>query len=283
MNTSSPRLIAGRASERARSSDARPLVHLAARVGLFSRAVIYGLLAYFATEIAIHGNSPDQASGTGAITEIAHQPGAPLLLTLLSIGLLAYGLWRMTQAIGSSHSGVVAESAAKRIGWGAIGVVYLALFGQAISTLVGSRTSSGGHGSQPAPLVGRVLRWPAGPEVVGFVGVAIVAGGLALLIWACAHKFDKTFETERMSRTTRFAARVSQVFGDVTRGILIALIGIYVLMSAVTDDPSNAKSLGQVLESLARRSYGGTLIGIAALGLLAFAVSSVFEAFYRRV
>ena len=64
---------------------------------------------------------------------------------------------------------------------------------------------------------------------------------------------------------------------------LVVLIGIYALVGVVTDDPSHVKSLDQVLQTLAHQTYGGWLIAIAALGLLAFGVSSVFESVYRRI
>jgi hypothetical protein len=160
--------------------------------------------------------------------------------------------------------------------------VYIVLSVQAISALSGS-ASSGGNGSQPTPFVGKALRWPGGPELVGIAGVVILVGGLALALWALFHNFDELFETERMSRGTRQAARVTQILGDVTRGTLVGLIGVYILVSAVTDNPNRAKSLSQVLESAAHQSYGGWLIALAAFGLLAFAVSSIYEALYRRV
>ena len=43
------------------------------------------------------------------------------------------------------------------------------------------------------------------------------------------------------------------------------------------------KSLDQVLKTILQESYGGLLIGIAALGLLSFSASSIFEAAYRKV
>jgi hypothetical protein len=161
--------------------------------------------------------------------------------------------------------------------------VYFTLFGQAISLVIGSGASNGGPTSQPSPFVARALRWPAGPELVGLGAAVIICGGIALGIWACAHKFDKVFETERMSRGTYLSARGTQIAGDVTRGALITLIGIYAMVGAVTDDPLHVKSLDQVLKTIAHQDYGGWLIGIAALGLLAFGISSMFEAAYRRI
>jgi mannose/fructose/N-acetylgalactosamine-specific phosphotransferase system component IIC len=113
--------------------------------------------------------------------------------------------------------------------------------------------------------------------------VVVIGSGVALAVWACLHDFDQAFETWRMSRAAYFGARASQIFGDITRGVLIVLIGIYILVGAVTDDPNHAKSLGEVLKTIARQAYGGWLLGIGALGLLAFGVSSIFEALYRRV
>jgi hypothetical protein len=282
MSTNSPATVGRAAGREAREVHSKAWFGLASRSGFVSRALIYALLAYFALDIAIHGSSPAQATGTGALTEVARQPGAPVFLALLSLGLLAYGSWRIVSAIGGT-SDLGTDSAAKRIGWCAIAVVYFILFGQAISLITGSGTSGGGPTSLPTPFVARVLRWPAGPELVGLAASAIICGGIALAVWACVHEFDRSFETERMSPGAQLGARVSQIVGDITRGALIALIGIYALMAAVTDDPLHVKSLGQVLETLTHETYGSWLIGIAALGLLAFSISSMFEAAYRRV
>jgi hypothetical protein len=282
MSTNSPAMVGRAAGKEARAVQRKGWFSLASRAGFVSRALIYALLAYFAADIAIHGSSPAQTTGTGALMEVARQPGAPLFLALLSLGLLAYGSWRIVSAIGGT-SDRGSDSAAKRIGWCAIAVVYFILFGQAISLIIGSGTSGGGPTSQPTPFVARVLRWPGGPELVGLAAAAIICSGIALAVWACVHEFDRSFETERMSHWAHFAARVSQILGDITRGALITLIGIYGMVAAVTDDPLHVKSLDQVLETLTHETYGSWIIGIVALGLLAFSISSMFEAAYRRL
>src|ERR1700678_363937 len=77
-----------------------PALRRFARLGLCSRSVIYVLLAYMAADIALTDSSPAQPSGTGALTEIGHQPGGRALLVLLAIGLGGYAAWRSTQALG---------------------------------------------------------------------------------------------------------------------------------------------------------------------------------------
>ncbi len=262
----------------------KPWFSMLARTGLVSRAVIYALLGYFAVDIAIHGSSPAQTNGTGALTDVARQPGAPVLLAVLALGLLAYGLWRIVSAIGGTTPDRGADSGAKRIGWAiiAVGVLRAVRSGGLARHRVG-RIERRPHLTSEPLRSGGLLRWPAGPELVGFAATAIICSGVALAIWACVHDFDKVFETERMSHAAHFWARATQIGGDVTRGTLVTLIGIYALVGAVTDDPAHAKSLDQVLETIASESYGGWLIGIAALGLLSFSASSIFEAAFRKV
>jgi hypothetical protein len=283
MSTNSPATITRVARNELQEVQRKPWFSLLARTGLVSRAVIYALLGYFAVDIAIHGSSPAQANGTGALTDVARQPGAPMLLAVLALGLLAYGSWRIVSAIGGTTPDRGADSGAKRAGWAFIAAVYFVLFGQAVSLVTGSGASNGGPTSHPSPFVGRMLRWPAGPELVGFAATAIICSGVALAIWACIHDFDKVFDTERMSHAAHFWARATQICGDITRGTLVNLIGIYAIVAAATDDPVHVKSLDQVLEAIAHQSYGGWLIGLAALGLFSFSASSIFEAAFRKV
>ena len=78
-------------------------------------------------------------------------------------------------------------------------------------------------------------------------------------------------------------ARATGIVGDSVRGLLIGLIGLYLVASAVTDNPSKVKGLDQVLQALAHKSFGVWLLGVVAAGLFSFALSSAFEARYRRI
>jgi hypothetical protein len=275
------RVVAGKARGEAVRARSNTWVRLLLRGGLVSRGVVYCLLAYFAVDIALHGGSPEPVSGQGALRDIAHQPAGPALLALLSVGLLGYVLWRAVQVVGGTE-GESRTSLVKRLGFLASGAVYLALFFEAILLIVGSG-SSGTASSHPQPLVAEALRWPAGPELVGLVATILLAGGVGLAIWSCLHDFGRTLETHRMSRRLLLGARVSAIAGDVTRGVLIALIGVYLMTGAVTDNPTKAKSLGQVLKTIAKEPFGVWALAVAAVGLLSFALFSAIEARYRRV
>jgi len=86
-----------------------------------------------------------------------------------------------------------------------------------------------------------------------------------------------------MSPRTYDISRATGIIGDSVRGLLVVLIGIYLVVSAVTDDPSKVKGLDQALQALAHKPFGVWLLSVAALGLFLFGLYSAFEARYRRV
>lgn len=246
------------------------------RIGIGSRGVIYLILAYLAFDIARRGSAPAQADSTGAIEEIGHRSGGPALLALLAVGLGSYALWRLSDAVLSR------EGTLKRFGSVAIAIIYLSLLDRAVELAAGQKTS-GGASANPQPLVLRVLGWPAGKEIVGAGGAVLVIAGASLGLWGILHRYSKDLALERVSRGLRRTIRSLGTSGDLTRGLLLALVGAYLIGTAASGNPSQAKGIDQALKALVRHSYGAILVGFVAMGLFCFAIYSFFEARYRRL
>lgn len=251
------------------------------RSGLASRAAVYAILAFLASDIVLHGSAPAQADSQGVLAEVAKQPAGLVLLAILALGLAAYALWRLDQALSRGRAGPSKTSPWKRVGWVATSIVYFGLCAQAVSIILGAG-SRGGPSSHPTPFVAAILGWTGGQELVGLLGAAAACGGLALAVWGCLHDHDKLLDTGRMSKAGRRSARVTGIAGEVTRGLLVLLVSVYLFTAAVTDNPRRVKSLDASLLALAHYPYGPGLLATAAFGLLMFAVYSCFEAAYRR-
>ncbi|MGA3214501.1 MAG: DUF1206 domain-containing protein [Acidimicrobiales bacterium] len=273
---------AARLSNDGANLETRKWFKAVARTGLAARGVIYFLLSYLALDIALHGNSPTQASGEGALQEIAKQRAAPLLLIVLATGLGSYGLWRLVQALAGKSNPSRGRSEVDRIGWLAIAVVYFALCVQAIELLIGRSHSQSGP-SNPKPWAATILTWPGGPELLGTVGACLIIGGLVLTIWGFAHDYHKDLVLEQLGSTSRKVVNALGASGDLSRGFLVALVGSYLIDAAILTDPSRAKSVDAALKSLVRASYGPLAIGLVACGLLFFALYSFCEARLRRL
>jgi uncharacterized membrane protein YidH (DUF202 family) len=233
-------------------------------------------LAYLAFDIARHGNAPAQTTSTGALEELGHRTGGSVLLILLAVGLGSYAVWRLFDAAASS------EGAFKRLGSLAIAIIYFGLLARAVELAVGHK-ASGGASANPQPMVSKVLGWPGGKEIVGGAGVSVVIAGVALAMWGVFHRYAKSLAMERVSRVRRRIVRTLGALGDMARGFLIALVGTYLIGTAATDNPLQAKGIDQALKSLVNHSYGTILIGAVALGLLCFGLYSFCDARLRRL
>jgi hypothetical protein len=249
-----------------------------ARAGLGTRSVLYFLIAYLSADIALHGRSPAPADSNGALKEIVRQPAGPAVLIIVAAGLMGYALWRLVSAVAATD---LREHAwVKRLGLGACGAVYLGLCVQAVALAVGSGSTNSAS-SNPSPVVASVLRWPGGALYVGLCAAGLIGGGLALLVWGWAHDYARMLDQGRMSHRMYATARATGIIGDSVRGLLIVLVGVYFVVSAVTDNPSKVKGLDQALQSLAHKPFGVWLLSIAAAGLFSFGLYSAFEARYR--
>lgn len=254
----------------------RSLLHGVARVGIASRGIIYLLLAYLAFDIARHGSAPTQTSSTGALQEVKTRPAGSALLVLLAIGLGCYGLWRILNAIGQRRDGVV------WLGSVAIGVLYFWLCVQAARLISGQSAGTGSAGN-PVPIVAKVLRWSGGAAMVEVAGVIVMSVGVALAIWGIFHRFEKDLALEQVRRNTQRLVKVTGGAGDVARGFLVVLVGIYLLKAGIAANPKQAKSVDESLKTLVGHPYGAVLIGLVAIGLLCFALCSFFDARLRRI
>jgi hypothetical protein len=86
-----------------------------------------------------------------------------------------------------------------------------------------------------------------------------------------------------VARRTYGIARATGIIGDVVRGLLIGLVGVYLMASVITDNPSKVKGLDQALQALAHKPFGVWLLSVVSAGLFSFALYSTFEARYRRL
>ncbi|MEX2290585.1 MAG: DUF1206 domain-containing protein [Mycobacteriales bacterium] len=253
--------------------DSRPLEVLA-RLGLAARGLVWLVLGLLAFSLA-RGVAAD-ADQDGAFRALAHTPvGGPLLATL-ALGFLGYATWLLL----SAAVGHRAETGATRLRHRAEGLVkgifYLALCAGTVRFLLrGSGT--GDVRSRTA----QVLAHPGGRTAVALVGLVVVGVGLYMIAKAVTRRHADCLEHYRVPPRLRRPAVFVGAVGYLGRGLVVALVGAFLLRAAVLADARQAKGLDAALETVAQQPYGQVLLASAATGLLAFALWSFFEAAYR--
>jgi hypothetical protein len=79
-----------------------------------------------------------------------------------------------------------------------------------------------------------------------------------------------------------WAVRTGQA-GLTARGVVFVIIAYFLVQAAVTYDPNKAGGLGQAFQTLASQPFGPWLLGIVAVGLIAYGIYGLFLARYRRI
>jgi hypothetical protein len=249
------------------------------RTGFVARAAIYAIIGVLAFKLAI-GSGGKLTNQHGALATVANQPFGSLLLTLLAIGLGGYALWRLFRAaLGRGPEG--SDSGFERLAALASGLAYGALCVLAVEILVGSGSSS--SSTNPSSSAAGVLGWPGGPWIVGAAGLVMVGVALYQAYKGITQKFLDDSKTEEMSPGVRkWIARVGTV-GHLARAVVFGLIGVFLVKAAIDYDPKTAIGLDGALAKLANQPYGSLLLGIVAVGLIAFALYSLSDARYRKI
>ena len=262
------------AEQAARSAhDSKP-VELLARLGLASRGLVFLVLGVLALTLALGGNA--EADQDGALRALAARPfGEPLLL-VLAIGFAGYAAYLLLSAAVGHRS--EDHRTAMRLKDGAKCLVYAALSFSTFSFL-----ARGGGGDSAQSRTAELMSRPGGRTAVAVVGLVVLGIGGFLAVKGVRRKHAECLEHYRLPRALRSPAIAVGAVGYVGRGITIGLVGAFLIEAAVTTDPQQAKGLDAALRSVLEQPYGPVLLGLTAVGVLAYALWSFIEAGFRRI
>ncbi|GAB3673366.1 DUF1206 domain-containing protein [Salinisphaera aquimarina] len=254
----------------------RMTVRWFARVGYGARGLVYLVMGALALHAALEFEQARDVRG--AMREVSTHAGGQIALGGIAAGLLAYGLWRLVQTLlDVDEHGWGARALAVRGGLLVSALLHGSLAWGCVQ--IAMRWSS--HDGKPVQqAVSRILDWPFGRAAVAVGGIVVVGAGIAHLVKAAKRGYRQWFDASPAAMN--WIDPVSR-FGLSARGLLFIGMGAFVIYSAVTLDPSDARGIEGVMLWVQDRAYGRILLGVLALGVMAFGAYSLIEAFVRRV
>jgi hypothetical protein len=251
-----------------------------ARLGYASKALIYALIGILAAAAAFNrgGRVTDTS---GALRVILSQPFGQLLVVILGIGLCGYAVWRFLDAWqdpdrrGHDFSGLVI-----RIGNVIRGIIYGGLGLEAFRLVRGLRGSS----EREAELwTARIMDLPLGVWLVGIAGVIVTIYGISQLISAIRVHVEDTIDLSGVPSSWRVpVTRISRV-GVGARGVIIAVLGVFLTRAAITHNPRVAAGTRESILEIANAVQGRWLLAAIAAGLLAYGIDQALHATCRRI
>jgi len=251
-----------------------------ARFGYASKGVVY-LIAGLLTARAAFGLGGQATDKNDALMTILAEPFGKFVLAAIGIGLIGYILLRFVQALlDPEHKGTDAKGIAQRAGYLLSGLFYVGLVLTSLRLAAGLSANTG---DQSQSLVARVFEAPLGRWLVGIAGMIVIGGGVYQLYKAYSANFSEHFRWDTMSTTERTWASWLGRIGLAARGIVQALVGLFMVQAALLFDANKVQSSGSALQALAHPPFGLWTVGVVALGLAAYGIYMLAAARYSRI
>jgi hypothetical protein len=254
-------------------------MELLARFGFGARGLVYVVVGALAALAAV-GEGGGTGGSKSALGTLMRQPFGAWIVAGLGLGLAAFALWRVVEAVtDADRRGSEPKGLAIRGAHLVSGVAYAGLAIAAGGMALGRR----GVGSEDAAArswTGWLLSQPFGRWLVAAIAFAIIGTGIGY-----AWRAWRGRVTDRLALPPGQAdwATAMGRFGFAARGLVFVLIGGFLVMAAWRASSGEVKGLGGALELLREQPYGAFLLLATALGLAAFGAFGLVQARYRRV
>ncbi len=247
------------------------------RAGYVARGIVFLVIGGFAL-LAAGGLGEHPRGARDALELLFQKPFGGYFLWALAVGLLCFAGWRLRQAVfdieghgggpyGLMRRGVLAGS----------GVFYIALAAATARITFEQRRMSEDQSARE--WTAWVMAQPLGRAAIAVIaaGFAVFAIGLAVKAIRAPHRHFRDAGRARPGWAVLLGS-----FGTLTRAGVFLMLGVYLAVAAYDSDSREAMRLAGVLRAMQQLSNGGVLLGIAALGLLAFGFFEIVEAAVRR-
>jgi len=259
----------------ARSVESSPVVRGLARGGYAANGVVHLLIGILVLTLAFGGTG--EADQSGALRAIAGAPLGVVVLWLIAVLLCGLALYHLIEGFVLRDQ-TPAKTWGRRISeWGQA-VIFAALGVVAGSVALGARTDA----NESAEGASRdVLTLPGGALLLGLVGLGIAAGGVAFVVMGVLRSFEKKMSIP--SGGVGPFVKALGIAGYIAKGVALAIVGVLLVVAAVTADASQAGGLDDAFDKLRSLFLGPLLVGLVGVGFIAYGVFLFFRARFARL
>jgi hypothetical protein len=251
------------------------LVTGAMRAGYAARGFVYCIVGLIAL-----GAAASDTEAAGLLESLGRLKDAPWnepVLVALAAGLVGYAIWRGLDAAIDLAGHGPGFGWVERGGLAFVSLLHLALAWYSARLALGGASFAVGSRNRAAEIVSALIGDAIGRGFVVLVGVGTVSFG-CYSIWKGALSGYR-----RHMRQTRALERLAPLlgFGLIARGIVMGIMGGFIVWAAWTLDPNVAGGYGETLKRIRDAVHGRVLLGVTGTGMIAFSFYCFCEAVFR--
>lgn len=250
-------------------------VTAAMRAGYAARGAVYLIVGLVAL-----GAAAADTEAAGLLGSLRRLKGAPWnepVLLALAAGLVCYTAWRGLDAAIDLAGHGPGFGWVERGGLFFVALLHLALAWYAAKLAMGGAGFVAGSGSRATMVLAGLIGNGWGRAFVILVGVGTVSFG-CYSVWkgASGRYRNHMRETPALGRLAPLLG-----FGLIARGVVLGIMGGFIVWAAWTLDPSAAGGYGETLRRIRAAVHGRVLLGVAGAGMIAFSFYCFCEAVFR--
>ncbi|WP_256871340.1 DUF1206 domain-containing protein [Paenarthrobacter nitroguajacolicus] len=242
-----------------------------ARAGYAVSGLLHLLIGVIAIQLAVGRGG--EADVSGAVTELANKPAAPLLLWACFGACAALALWQLGNAI-LGYRILPDNKLTKRLSALGQALVFAALAATIMSFVVGRGQNSRESSSD---FTVTLMKAPFGVFLLVAIGAGVAITGIVFAVRGFRRKFTKDLALSSSQGVHKFQLWVG-VAGYIAKGIALFLVGLLVVIAAVRAQPEQSTGLDGSLKALKEQPYGPYLLAAVALGLIAYGLFLMVKA-----
>jgi hypothetical protein len=259
-----------------------------ARLGHIAKGIVY-CLAGTLTAMAAFGLGGEKTDQKDVFVFVRDQPFGKVLLLLITAGLACFVVWRVAQAIkdpGHRHDKTSPKRIGARLGYAWSGLIYtgFAVAAAKIALGNGHETDSGGIGSNSQDsVVAGLHKMPFGLFVLYAIALGLAVFGLFQIYRAVSGSFMKNIKQTSVAPVKQtFYKRAGQL-GYMARGIVFIVVGFLFYRAVSARRSVKTADTEGVYNFLETIPFGSWLLGLVAIGLVAYGIFMFVRAKYYAV
>jgi len=234
------------------------------RFGFAARGLLYLMIA---TLVIRSGRAENPSGALGYLAD----GGATMLVLAMAVGFLAYGSWRMGDALFNiERHPASAKGMRQRLAASGSGIVHLVLAWRAFVLAMGGRSHSTDSAEQGAAVA---MTLPGGPTAL-LGAAAVLAGVGAWQLWKAATKrYMRHLEPHLADR--QWVCWTGRI-GYAARGLILLIVSYFMVLAGLDEQAGKAGDMKQAL-----RWLDNPWDIVVAVGLGGFGLFSLIESRFR--